>query len=99
MFSSESPIKEKGNPEPEFIPNEETVINLEHILPENPSDEWKHLDAETARTNYKRLGNMVLLQATKNNAIGNKGFDEKKPIITGLSYKNSKFNKHAQNEG
>lgn len=79
-------LKEKGNPEPEFIPNEETVINLEHILPENPSTDWKHLDAETARTYYKRLGNMVLLQASKNNAIGNKGFDEKKPILKISAY-------------
>lgn len=79
-------LKEKGNSEPEFIPNEETVINLEHILPENPGADWKHLDAETARTYYKRLGNMVLLQASKNNAIGNKGFDEKKPILKISAY-------------
>ena len=79
-------LKEKSNPEPEFIPNEETVINLEHILPENPNNDWKHIDAETARTNYKRLGNMVLLQATKNNAIGNRGFDEKKPILKASAY-------------
>jgi uncharacterized protein with ParB-like and HNH nuclease domain len=79
-------LKEKGNPEPEFVPNEETVINLEHILPENPSDKWNHLDADTARAYYKRLGNMVLLQATKNNAIGNKGFDVKKPILKASEY-------------
>ena len=29
---------------------------------------------------------MVLLQATKNNAIGNKGFDEKKPILKVSAY-------------
>ena len=79
-------LKEIGNPEPEFVPNEETVINLEHILPENPSDKWNHLDSETARAYYKRLGNMVLLQATKNNAIGNKGFNEKKPILKASEY-------------
>lgn len=79
-------LKEKGDPEPEFVPNEDTVINLEHILPENPSEDWKHLDAETARTYYKRLGNMVLLQAAKNNAIGNKGFIEKKPIFNVSAY-------------
>ncbi|MDQ3132774.1 MAG: DUF262 domain-containing HNH endonuclease family protein, partial [Acidobacteriota bacterium] len=38
-------LKEKGSSEPEFVPNEETIINLEHILPENPNDDWNHLDA------------------------------------------------------
>jgi hypothetical protein len=79
-------LKEKGNSEPEFVPNEETVINLEHVLPENPNADWTHIDAETARTYYKRLGNMVLLQAAKNNAIGNKGFNEKKPILKTSAY-------------
>ena len=79
-------LKEKDDPEPEFVPNETVVINLEHILPENPSSDWNHLDAETARTYYKRLGNMVLLQATKNNAIGNKGFNEKKLILKISAY-------------
>jgi uncharacterized protein with ParB-like and HNH nuclease domain len=79
-------LKVKGNLEPEFVPNEDVVINLEHILPENPNPDWKNIDAETSRTYYRRLGNMVLLQASKNNAIGNKSFQSKVPIFRVSAY-------------
>jgi hypothetical protein len=35
-------LKRKGNPEPEWIPNEDIVINLEHVLPENPASTGPH---------------------------------------------------------
>lgn len=79
-------LKYKGDPEPEFVPNEETVINLEHILPANPGAGWPKLDPETLRTYYQRLGNMVLLQASRNAAIGNKTFKEKLPILRASAY-------------
>ncbi len=69
--------KAKQEPEPEFIPNAETVINLEHILPENPGNKWGKLDPETARAFHRRLGNMVLLKASKNTKIGNNAFGDK----------------------
>jgi len=72
-------LKAKCDPEPENIPNdEENVINLEHVLPENPNDNWPEIDADTASALVKRLGNMVLLQAKTNAVIGNSGFQEKK---------------------
>lgn len=69
----------KQQDEPELVPNdEEQVVNLEHILPENPQASWPEIDAETAAAYFKHLGNMVLMQAKKNSMIGNSAFVEKK---------------------
>jgi uncharacterized protein with ParB-like and HNH nuclease domain len=72
-------LKRKGEPEPEFVPSdEEHAINLEHILPENIGSVWTSIDSDTARAFYKKLGNMVILQAKMNSVIGNSDFDVKK---------------------
>ncbi len=71
----------KGEKKPQLLPSEDTTaVNLEHILPVTPSDAWKISD-EMAEAYYKRIGNMVLLNAKENVGIGNKAFDEKKPIF------------------
>jgi hypothetical protein len=72
---------EKEN-EPQLLlinedPNE---VNLEHVLPLNPSPEWK-LDAETAATFHRRIGNMVLLGAKDNVALGNGSFESKRRAL------------------
>lgn len=81
-------LKRKNDPEPEFVPSdEEQVINLEHILPENPTkDQWPDIDPEIAGAYYKKIGNMVILQAKKNTLIGNSKFDVKKPILQESAY-------------
>lgn len=72
----------KQDPEPELVPNEEEeVINLEHILPLNPSPAWK-VDSEIASACFNRIGNMVLLQAKVNVAVGNETFSKKRPHYT-----------------
>ena len=78
-------MQAKQDREPELIPNEDQEqINLEHILPENPAAEWG-VDDETAAACYKRLGNMVLLQATPNSTIGNLQFSERKRFWASLA--------------
>ena len=80
-------LKDQNNSEPENVPNdEEQFINLEHILPDNPNGNWKHIDPETAVALHKRFGNMVLLQATANTLIGNSSFAEKKKVFKESSY-------------
>lgn len=79
-------LKIKGDPEPEFVPNEGPAINLEHILPQNPGQGWGKLPSDVVRTYYSRLGNMVLLQAAKNTAIGNKKFTDKLPVLKTSAY-------------
>jgi hypothetical protein len=72
----------KGQPEPEWIPNDdEQAINLEHILPQSPQDGWPGIDEEVAHAYWRRLGNMVILQARKNSIIGNASFQQKKPTL------------------
>jgi hypothetical protein len=75
-------LQVKEEKEPSYVPNdEETAINLEHILPESPQKGWSHLDEETATAYYKKIGNLVLLQAKANTDAGNGPFAEKKKIL------------------
>jgi uncharacterized protein with ParB-like and HNH nuclease domain len=67
-----------GETEPELVPNpNEEEINLEHILPQSLSRDWKHFDPETARSYVKRIGNLALMKKTGNNAVGNERFTDK----------------------
>jgi uncharacterized protein DUF262/uncharacterized protein DUF1524 len=69
------------DPDPQLLINEDpNAVNLEHVLPLNPSPEWG-VDKETAATFYKRIGNMVLLGAKDNVALGNGTFDTKRPVL------------------
>lgn len=75
-----------GETEPEWVANPETeVVNLEHILPKAPGKGW-NIEPEIAAANLKRLGNMVLMQASKNVDIGALGFAQKRK-----EYKDSTF--------
>ena len=79
-------LKRKASAEPEWIPNEDVVINLEHVLPENPGSNWPSFDEDTAKLYHTRLGNMVLLQASQNTIIGNSKFADKRPVLRGSTY-------------
>jgi hypothetical protein len=72
-----------GQDEPELVPNEdEDKVNLEHVLPRNPSDgEWTEFTDEQKRDFVHRIGNMTLLQKGPNGRIGNKPFADKQPIL------------------
>lgn len=54
-------------------------ITLEHILPDNPDEDWEWDDIMIQQYHY-RLGNMVLLEFVKNKNLGNVSFDEKKIV-------------------
>jgi hypothetical protein len=80
-------LKNTGNAEPEWIPqDEEDTINLEHILPENPEGNWPTIDPDTARAYWRRIGNMVILQAKKNSIIGNSSYADKKPTLSASAF-------------
>ena len=71
----------KDERKPQLVPTEDTTaVNLEHILPVNPSDDW-NVSSEVAAAFYRRLGNMVLLNAKENVEIGNGTFLEKKAVF------------------
>ena len=71
-------MKLQDQPEPEWIPNEDIVINLEHVLPQRFDDSWESFDEDSAADYCTRIGNMVLLKATPNSTIGNQDFAVKK---------------------
>ncbi|HAH62805.1 MAG TPA: DUF262 domain-containing protein [Treponema sp.] len=53
---------------------------LERILPDSPDETvWQWDDGKVQQYRY-RLGNMALLEAGKNNSIGNASFSEKKKV-------------------
>jgi hypothetical protein len=79
-------LKKAGEKEPEWVPNDEQVINLEHVLPENPGTNWPEIDEETAQSFYSRIGNLVLMQASKNSLIGNSKFAEKCTVLKKSTY-------------
>jgi len=57
---------------------ESAKYSIEHILPEKPSEEWAHVeDAKLDRLMY-RLGNMTILETTRNRELGNAGYSQKR---------------------
>lgn len=80
----------KEDPNPAFVPNEDPkAINIEHILPITPSTEWK-IEPDIALSYYRRIGNMVLLDAMKNTKIGNKTFADKRQSYVDCPYLTTK---------
>lgn len=76
----------KGEEPPELVPNmNREEVNLEHVLPTNPSATWK-VTEEIARAYNKRIGNLALLQVNKNSSLGNENFETKKPIFAESSF-------------
>jgi hypothetical protein len=72
--------------DPEWVPNDDETINLEHILPQTPGSFWPMVPADLAAAYYKRLGNMVLLQARKNGKIGNADYETKRPTLAASEF-------------
>jgi hypothetical protein len=77
----------KGEPSPYFIPNDDqTVINLEHILPKNTEGNWPDFSQEEADALYRRIGNLVLLQARQNSDLRSAPFTEKREVYRASPY-------------
>jgi hypothetical protein len=75
-----------GQSEPEYVPNDDPTVTLEHILPQSPGSGWSHMTAEEHALNWNRLGNLALLQATPNSKLGNLPFSDKKPELLKSSF-------------
>jgi len=73
--------------DPEFLPNDDqSVINLEHILPSNPEGNWPQFSPEGVDAYHRRIGNLALLQAKKNSDLRSVGFCEKKTVFAESLY-------------
>jgi hypothetical protein len=65
---------------------ESPKYNLEHVLPENPQNNWSQFSEEQVDLFVFRLGNMTVLEAEANREIGNLPFEEKRSV-----YEKSEF--------
>ena len=65
---------------------ESARYDLEHVLPENPTDDWQQFDDQQREACTYRLGNLTLLTATDNRSAGNSGYRAKRSI-----YQDSEF--------
>ncbi|MYK91111.1 MAG: HNH endonuclease [Synechococcus sp. SB0669_bin_8] len=65
---------------------EDSQHTIEHVLPENPSDDWYQFDGQQQEAFTYRLGNMTILRACENRELGNLGYDKKR-----LTYQKSGF--------
>ncbi len=74
-------FKREGVAEPEiaYVDNPDVKLNLEHVMPKNPSAEW-NVKPDTIREFHKRLGNMTLMNPTLNLKAANNGFERKKVL-------------------
>jgi uncharacterized protein with ParB-like and HNH nuclease domain len=61
--------------------------DIEHILPENPEDNWDSFSDVEHESSLYRLGNMTLLTSSENRDLGNKGYDEKRPVFNNSNFK------------
>jgi uncharacterized protein with ParB-like and HNH nuclease domain len=68
LYSLENQIVQ-NNPERNF---EDDAGTIEHILPENPPLELNTFSSEEQESNTYRLGNLTLLESSKNNDCGTK---------------------------
>ncbi|MBL4627848.1 MAG: HNH endonuclease [Roseicyclus sp.] len=55
-------------------------ITVEHILPENPADNWPQFSEADAASEVYRIGNMILLEDKLNRNASNLSFSRKKPF-------------------
>jgi hypothetical protein len=69
---------------------ESEQYSLEHILPENPGQNWPQFSEEEAEENLYRLGNMTMLERATNRDIGNTSFTDKKGLYASSSFKITK---------
>jgi len=69
------------------IDDDSTIITIEHILPENPSNEWNQFFKEEEMESYVyQLGNLTLMNSKQNGDIGNKLFSEKSKVYPTSEY-------------
>jgi hypothetical protein len=66
---------------------QDAAVSVEHILPENPDPAWEAFFTRDEHAEYVfRIGNLTLLEAGKNKALGNQAFEEKLPVYQTSHY-------------
>ena len=77
----------KGESEPWFMPTlDQSVINLEHVLPKKPEGNWTQFTDDEAAMYINRLGNQALLRASDNSDLRSATFADKKRVYAESPY-------------
>lgn len=66
---------------------ESDIYNLEHILPEHPSEAWSYIEEPNQDKFIYRLGNMTPIEKKANRKIGNEGYSEKIEALKSSCFK------------
>ena len=78
----------RNESEPELVVNEDaTELNLEHVLPQNPEQNWPNVTPEEAAAYAYRIGNFALLRKSENGTLGNGPYTQKRPVLAASSLK------------
>jgi|LakMenEpi03Aug12_release.lakeMendotaPanAssembly.Ray.scaffolds.fasta_scaffold08831_15 uncharacterized protein with ParB-like and HNH nuclease domain len=65
---------------------------IEHVLPQSPSDSWADFGQQkTIQQNIYKIGNLTLLEKTKNKKLSNLSFEEKKQEYVESGYEITKL--------
>lgn len=81
----------KGIADPYYMPNDDAqVVNLEHVLPNNPNGNWPEFTADEVAAYVRRIGNMTLLLAKANSDLKSEPFAAKKKVYASSSYEVTK---------
>jgi hypothetical protein len=76
-----------GEKEPYFIPTDDrSIINLEHVLPKKPLNNFPKFTDEEADLWLNRLGNQVLMRASENSGAKSDSFKDKKLLYASSAY-------------
>jgi len=65
---------------------DETKLTIEHILPNNPKNEWINCFGENWQLFTQRIGNMALVTRNENEQLGQQDFEAKKQILCNSDY-------------
>jgi uncharacterized protein with ParB-like and HNH nuclease domain len=73
--------------EPWYILNDDPdAINLEHILPQKPLNNWPQFSKDEVDSYVQRIGNFALIQKKTNSDIKSDSFETKKPNFANSPY-------------
>ncbi len=80
-------LAHKGESNPWHIPNDDQrVINLEHVLPERPENNWPQFSDDEVKIFRNRIGNLALLQANDNSALRSCSYADKRDVLAASPY-------------
>lgn len=63
------------------IPYDSDIYTIEHILPENPNNDWHQFSDEEINRSIFRIGNLTLLEKSLNKDVENSSFEIKKQYL------------------